>query len=246
MLNVCVSVSGESPFDVLGIDEGASDDVVEQAYRELVLEKHPDVGGDADEFVRVKAAYESIMNGAVDSFGSGGGSVDVGREWRSRAWTGSEAGWGGSSDSAASGAVVRFVDYSVLDELDEEVKELVNNPVLMWERVNEMGELGELDDDVYGEFPVSKGQSVLEAAEVNGFSWPFSCRGGACANCAVKVLEGEMSTESYHILSEELLEQGYRLSCLGVPVSQVVYLLCNVAGSCACDELDELLLPGRE
>lgn len=92
------------------------------------------------------------------------------------------------------------------------------------------------------QFNVEKNESVLEAAERSNFNWPYSCRGGACSNCAVKIIKGEMSTPNYHILSEEQLNNGYRLSCIGKPLSSEIYLVYNIRNS---DELDELLLPDR-
>lgn len=50
----------EEPYKVLGVPEDSSLEAVEQAYREFVQQDHPDKGGDREEFVRVKKAYESI------------------------------------------------------------------------------------------------------------------------------------------------------------------------------------------
>jgi len=52
----------------------------------------------------------------------------------------------------------------------------------------------------YGEFRVEERDTLLEAAEEHGFTWPFSCRGGACANCAVAVVEGDLSLPVSHVL----------------------------------------------
>lgn len=40
----------DNPYSVLGISRDAPDAVVEAAYRALAKEKHPDNGGDPDEF----------------------------------------------------------------------------------------------------------------------------------------------------------------------------------------------------
>lgn len=48
------------PYNVLGVDPGAADDVVRAAYRTLMKKHHPDQGGSAEEFIRVKRAYEAI------------------------------------------------------------------------------------------------------------------------------------------------------------------------------------------
>ncbi len=51
------------PYATLGVAPTASQDVVRRAYRERVLEVHPDrPGGDADAFRRVHAAYEGLRD----------------------------------------------------------------------------------------------------------------------------------------------------------------------------------------
>ena len=60
------------PYEVLGIDRQASEDDIKQAYRRLVKQCHPDAGGDSQEFQRIHAAYERILNGDVygDTYGN--------------------------------------------------------------------------------------------------------------------------------------------------------------------------------
>ncbi len=50
-------VLGASPYDVLGVAPGASDDELRRAYRVRLRETHPDTGGDAAAFVRVQRAW---------------------------------------------------------------------------------------------------------------------------------------------------------------------------------------------
>jgi ferredoxin len=54
----------ESPFDVLGVSPNADDATVEQAYRDRVIEAHPDQGGSVKEFRRVRTAYEPDQDDA--------------------------------------------------------------------------------------------------------------------------------------------------------------------------------------
>ena len=49
-----------NPYKVLGLSEDASIEEVEESYKKKVKEKHPDVGGSSDEFIRIKRAYEVI------------------------------------------------------------------------------------------------------------------------------------------------------------------------------------------
>ena len=50
----------ESCYEILGVDPGASSsEILAQAYRKLALAKHPDRGGDPEEFARLSKAYEA-------------------------------------------------------------------------------------------------------------------------------------------------------------------------------------------
>jgi ferredoxin len=80
----------------------------------------------------------------------------------------------------------------------------------------------------YGRIAVDRDAPLLESIEEGGLSWPYSCRGGACANCAVAVLEGELSQPVNHILPEEAIERGIRLSCVGEPETDHLRLVYNV------------------
>ena len=51
-----------NPFEELQIDPSANAKDIEAAYRRRAAETHPDHGGDADEFKRVKDAYELLTN----------------------------------------------------------------------------------------------------------------------------------------------------------------------------------------
>ncbi len=49
-------------YKVLGIDRGATEAEIRDAYRRRARETHPDVGGDAAEFQAVQAAYETLSD----------------------------------------------------------------------------------------------------------------------------------------------------------------------------------------
>lgn len=58
------AVVGQMPdHEILGVSPQASDAAIEDAYRERASETHPDSGGNAAEFKRVKAAYERLVGG---------------------------------------------------------------------------------------------------------------------------------------------------------------------------------------
>lgn len=47
---------------ILGVDEQATTDEIRHAYRRTALECHPDKGGNAERFNRVKTAYDTLLN----------------------------------------------------------------------------------------------------------------------------------------------------------------------------------------
>jgi len=209
-----------SPFDVLGLDDDADDDDIERAYRERVKEAHPDTGGTIEEFQLVRRAYRLLS--------------EPGRDGTATAGDGDASDVDLTADADADGADqirVEFLDYEAivdrgwrLDDDDLFVK---------------AGD-ADLPASDYGRLLVDPDESLLEAAENRGYSWPFSCRGGACANCAVYLVEGELSQPANHILSEDHAERGFRLSCNGYPVSDELKVVFNVKH---VPELDELRLP---
>ncbi|PSQ54259.1 ferredoxin [Halobacteriales archaeon SW_12_67_38] len=202
-----------SPFDVLRVDSDASEEAIEQAYRERVIEAHPDHGGSPEEFERVRTAYKQLQ-ASYDP------ETDPEPELDEESYEGA-------------GSRVEYLNYAVLDDhgwdLDDE---------------DLFGQAAEsdLDHADYGEFLVEPHESLLEAAENRGFMWPFACRGGACANCAVIVQEGELSMPVNNILPPEMIDHDIRLSCNGIPITDEMQVIYNVKH---LPELEELRLPPR-
>ncbi|MDH5019096.1 ferredoxin Fer [Halobacterium rubrum] len=208
----------KSPFEILGVDPGADDDEVERAYRRRVVETHPDQGGSREQFQLVRAAYDAIDSGDVESFDED--EVDTDPE---------ESGFERRPASAATR--VEYLNYDAVADAGWTLGD---------DDLFEKAADADLDPLDHGEFTVEPGESLLEAAERRGWAWPYACRGGACANCAVAVTAGELSMPTDHILTDDLTDQGFRLSCNGVPLSaelRVVYNVKHLPG------LDELRLP---
>ena len=66
------------------------------------------------------------------------------------------------------------------------------------------------------------GESVLDAALKFRKDLPFACKGGVCATCKAKVVEGDVEMDINYSLSEEEVEQGYVLTCQAHPISDNV------------------------
>ncbi|MDG5778445.1 ferredoxin Fer [Haloarculaceae archaeon H-GB2-1] len=205
----------ESPFDVLQIDAGADDETVEEAYRRRVMEAHPDQGGSIAEFRAVRTAYETLQAGYdPDAEPESGDRDSAARQQRAR-------------------STVTYLNYDVLGDFGWQVDDA---------DLFEKAAASDLDRVDYGEFEVDPGETLLEGAETAGYAWPFACRGGACANCAVMLVDGELSMPVNHVLPAEMMERNIRLCCNGMPITDELKVVYNLKHM---PELEDLLLPPR-
>ena len=53
----------ESNYDILGITEGSTEREIRDGFRRLALQFHSDKGGDIDQFIKIKEAYEDLKIG---------------------------------------------------------------------------------------------------------------------------------------------------------------------------------------
>ena len=229
----------ESPYDVLGVDVAADEDSVVRAYRERVKEAHPDHGGSVAEFKRVRRAYEHITAGRdPDAFGaeeaddrSGSGDPVDSRDG-SPGDDSADEGSDGADDTL--GPTVQYLDYAVVES---------HGWGLADDDLFEKAEAADLGVDSHGLLVVEPRETLLEAAERYGFSWPYACRGGACANCAVAVVEGDLEMPVSTVLDDDLIDRGVRLSCIGEPVTDDLKIVFNIEH---LPGLAELRLPAEQ
>jgi len=75
-----------------------------------------------------------------------------------------------------------------------------------------------LDGEEYS-ITVKKGASVLDTALDNDLDMPYSCQSGLCTACRGKCVEGKISIDEAEGLSQEELDEGYVLTCVGKPLT---------------------------
>jgi ferredoxin len=201
-----------TPYDILGVERGADEEELLEAYRARVKETHPDHGGSARAFQAVKTAYERVKTGEAGPISVHENDTDPVDE----------------AEEEEERFRVEFLNYQRLDEQgwsleDEDLFEKAAD-----------ANLGQAD---YGEITVEKNETLLEAAENSGLAWPFACRGGACSNCAVAVIEGDVPPPTSHVLTSEMIDRGIRLSCISAPVTGDTKVVFNVKHLPAVEDL---------
>lgn len=210
----------DNPYSTLDIEKSASDQEIKESYREKVKEIHPDVGGNKDEFIKLKKAYESIIREDNENI------VDEILNEKSN----------NSNDDIENNiypVTVHYINYDLI-----KVKKWTIDKDI-FDRVS----VNDYKDMDIGKFTVNKDETILKAAENSGMVWPYSCRGGACSNCAIKVVKGDVKTSRHHILSGELLGDDYRLSCIGKPESSEIHLIYNIKNH---KDIQDLILPSKK
>lgn len=72
----------ESNYDILGIMEGSTEKEIRDAFRRMALQFHSDRGGDNEQFIKIKQAYEDLKIGKKYP------DTDIEKIWNSRVYSG--------------------------------------------------------------------------------------------------------------------------------------------------------------
>ncbi len=98
--------------------------------------------------------------------------------------------------------------------------------------IDEHTEIDEIERDVTifikgdkHKVTVKPGESILEKALQLGLEIPNSCQIGECGTCRARLLSGKIKLVSQTALSEEDINDGYCLTCVGYPASDNVVVL---------------------
>ena len=78
-------------------------------------------------------------------------------------------------------------------------------------------------DGVSFEFALPyNGATILNAALALGADLPFACKGGVCATCRAKLLNGVVTMDNNYALEPDEVANGYILTCQSHPRSESV------------------------
>jgi ring-1,2-phenylacetyl-CoA epoxidase subunit PaaE len=66
------------------------------------------------------------------------------------------------------------------------------------------------------------GNSILDAALLQGADLPYACKGGVCCTCKARLTEGEVHMDVVYGLEPDEIAAGYILTCQAHPRTEVV------------------------
>ncbi|GAA5220066.1 2Fe-2S iron-sulfur cluster-binding protein [Membranihabitans marinus] len=122
---------------------------------------------------------------------------------------------------------IHFELFTTQPNTKLKIEEKVENPTPNAEVKDEI-EISQLKVTLMGEtheFEVKHdNRSILEHAINQGIDVPYSCQGGVCSTCRAKLIEGEVNMMTNFALVDSEVEEGYRLTCQSLPVSEKIHV----------------------
>jgi ring-1,2-phenylacetyl-CoA epoxidase subunit PaaE len=89
----------------------------------------------------------------------------------------------------------------------------------------DMCEVTVIIDGHHQSFTMSRDeQSVLDAGLQQGIDLRYACKGGICATCRCKVIEGKVDMDANHALEDYEVARGFVLSCQAFPITDKLVL----------------------
>lgn len=72
-------------------------------------------------------------------------------------------------------------------------------------------------------FKLAQGtDNILDAAVQQSADLPYACKGGVCATCRAKLIDGKVEMEVCYALEQDEIDEGYILTCQSIPTTEKV------------------------
>jgi ring-1,2-phenylacetyl-CoA epoxidase subunit PaaE len=74
------------------------------------------------------------------------------------------------------------------------------------------------------DYTIASGTTLLDGALQHQANLPFACKGGVCATCRTKLVEGEVEMIQNYALEKDEIDAGYILACQSLPISKHIVI----------------------